>query len=155
MALVLFFVPEPAKGVAEMVRVVRPGGIVAAYLWDVPGGGFPLEPIMAEMRAMGLTPLLPPSPDASRMETLRGLWKDARLDAVAAKEIVVERSFPSFDDFWETSLLSASVGSGIKTMPPGDVERLKTRVRARLPADAAGRITCSAHANAIKGRVPK
>ncbi len=52
MALVLFFVPEPAKGVAEMARVVRPGGLVAAYLWDFGGGGFPSEPIQAEMRAV-------------------------------------------------------------------------------------------------------
>ena len=35
MALVIFFVPEPSKEFAEMVRVVRPGGLVAAYAWDV------------------------------------------------------------------------------------------------------------------------
>jgi ubiquinone/menaquinone biosynthesis C-methylase UbiE len=40
MALVLFFVPDPAAGVAEMRRAVRPGGLVAAYHWDVLGGGF-------------------------------------------------------------------------------------------------------------------
>jgi ubiquinone/menaquinone biosynthesis C-methylase UbiE len=34
MALVLFFVPDPAKGVAEMTRLVRPGGMVAAYAWE-------------------------------------------------------------------------------------------------------------------------
>src|SRR6185437_11932195 len=45
MALVLFFVPDPAKGVSEMVRVVRPGGIIAAYAWDMLGGGFPLAPL--------------------------------------------------------------------------------------------------------------
>ena len=45
MALVLFFVPNPAKGVAEMARVVKPGGTVAAYAWDMLGGGFPQEPI--------------------------------------------------------------------------------------------------------------
>jgi ubiquinone/menaquinone biosynthesis C-methylase UbiE len=44
MALVIFFVPDPGKGVAEMSRVVRPGGVVAAYAWDMFGGGFPLEP---------------------------------------------------------------------------------------------------------------
>jgi ubiquinone/menaquinone biosynthesis C-methylase UbiE len=44
MALVIFFVPDPAKGVAEMVRVVGPGGMVAAYAWDTMGGGFPQEP---------------------------------------------------------------------------------------------------------------
>lgn len=41
MSLVIFFVPEPARGVAEMARVVRPGGVVAAYVWDVMGGGLP------------------------------------------------------------------------------------------------------------------
>ena len=34
MALVIFFVPDPSQAVAEMVRVVVPGGIVAAYAWD-------------------------------------------------------------------------------------------------------------------------
>src|ERR1700675_1503690 len=77
MALVIFFVPDPAKGVAEMVRVVCPGGTVAAYAWDMLGGGFPLEPIRAEMRAMGVSLLTPPSADASRMEALRDLWTSA------------------------------------------------------------------------------
>ena len=49
MALVIFFVPEPARGVAEMVRVTRPGGSVSAYAWDVLGGGLPYEPIQVEM----------------------------------------------------------------------------------------------------------
>ena len=48
MPLVIFFVPEPAKGVAEMARVVCPGGIVCAYAWDMVGGGFPYEALRAE-----------------------------------------------------------------------------------------------------------
>src|SRR5213082_2827160 len=51
MALVIFFVPEPAKGVAEMVRVVAPGGTIATYAWDIEGGGRPTAPIDAELRA--------------------------------------------------------------------------------------------------------
>jgi ubiquinone/menaquinone biosynthesis C-methylase UbiE len=66
MALVIFFVPDPAKGVAEMTRVVRPGGVVAAYAWDILGGGFPLEPLRIELREMGLKPIDPPSVEASR-----------------------------------------------------------------------------------------
>ena len=44
MALVISFLPDPAKAVAEMARVVRPGGWVATYMWDIPGGGVPLLP---------------------------------------------------------------------------------------------------------------
>ena len=154
MALVLFFVPDPAKGVAEMMRVVCPGGTVANYVWDMLGGGVPLEPIQVEMRAMGVTPLLPPHSDASRMEALRDLWTDAGLDAIETREITVQRTFADFDDFWTTTLLGSSVGPTVAAMAPGDVELLKTRVRTRLPADATGRITYRARANAVKGRVP-
>jgi SAM-dependent methyltransferase len=154
MALVIFFVPEPAKGVAEMVRVVRPGGLVASYAWDMFGGGFPLEPIRLEMNALGLTLPAAPRSDASRMEALRGLWAGAGLAAVETREITVRRTFVDFDDFWTTGLMHASWRAIAVAMPPGDLDVLRSRVRAKLPADAAGRITCGARANAIKGRVP-
>ena len=103
---------------------------------------------------MGLTPVRPPSSGASRMDALRDLWTGAGLDAVETREITVQRTFADFDDFWTTSLLGASIGPTVAAMASGDVERLKTRVHERLPADAAGRITYSARANATKGRVP-
>ena len=155
MALVIFFVPEPAKGVAEMVRVVRPGSTVATYAWDMVGGGYPGEPIHAEMRAMGLKPLLPPSFGASRMEALRDLWTTVGLDAIETREITVLRTFADFDDFWATSLMSGNIGPIVAAISAGDAERLKTRVHARLPADEAGHITYAGRANAVKGCVPK
>ena len=54
MALVLVFVPDPAKGVSEMVRVVVPGGAVVTYMWDMLGGGFPLDPILPRYRQWAL-----------------------------------------------------------------------------------------------------
>lgn len=155
MALVLFFVPDPAKGVAEMKRVVCPGGTVASYVWDMYGGGVPLEPIQAEMRALGVTPLLPPRSDVSRTEALRDVWTGAGLEAVETREISVQRTFADFDDFWTTTLRGSSVGPTIAAMTSGDVELLKTQVRARLPSGPAGGITYGARANAVKGRVPK
>jgi len=154
MALVIFFVPDPAKGVAEMARVVGPGGTAATYAWDMLGGGYPGEPIHAEMRTMGLTPLLAPSPGASRIEALRELWTGAGLDAVETREIAVSRTFADFAEFWATSLTSGGIGPTVAALAPADAERLKAGVRARLPPDAAGRITCAGRANAVKGRVP-
>jgi len=154
MALVIFFVPDPAKGVAEMARVVRPGGTMTAYAWDLFGGGFPLEPIGAELRAMNIRPFLPPSPDASRTENLRALWTRAGATDVEMRVIKVERTFASFDEFWSVAMTS-NVRMVIDKMSATDAEHLKARVRERLPADSAGRITFGAHANAIKGRVAK
>ena len=155
MPLVIFFVPDPAKGVAEMVRVVCPAGIVTAYAWDILGGGLPYDALQAEMRALGATVLEPPSPGASGVDALRDLWTDAGLSAVETRTITVQRTFPDFDDFWTTILAGPSVRSGLSAMAPDHLARLRTRMRARLPADSMGQITYSARANAVKGRVPR
>lgn len=155
MALVIFFVPDPAKGVAEMVRVVRPGGTISAYAWDIPGGGLPSEPILSEMRAIGYKTVSPPSAAVSRIEALHDVWTKAGLEAVETREITVQRTFANFDEFWSINLLGPSVSAVVGGMTPADIERLKAAVRTRLPADSAGRITYGSRANAVKGRVPK
>lgn len=155
MALVIIFVPDPAKGIAEMARVVRPGGTVATYMWDMTGGGFPVDPVLVELRAMGFAPSRPPRMEASRMKALQDLWTGAGLEALETREIAVQRTFADFDDFWTTQLNFPSVGPVVATMAPADVETLKSRVRAALPADADGRITYGARAHAIKGYLPK
>lgn len=154
MALVIFFVPEPPKGVAEMVRVVRPGGLIAAYAWDFANGGFPYAPFQDEMRGIGVTPVMPTSVDASRMEVMQSLWRGAGLDAVETRQITVQQGFADFEEFWAVGLTAAPIRATVSTMTDADVELLKRKVRARLPADATGRIVCSGRVNAIKGRVP-
>jgi ubiquinone/menaquinone biosynthesis C-methylase UbiE len=154
MALVIFFVRDPAKGVAEMVRVIGPGGTVAAYAWDVAGGSRPTEPIALEMRPMGLEPPHPPSADAARLEVLQDLWTNAGLEAVVTRQIVVSRTFKDFEDFWTTTCLVPGLGPVVGGMSHSDAEQLKGRVRERLSPSADGSVIYAARANAVRGHLP-
>ncbi len=153
MALVIFFVPDPAKAVEEMARVVGPGATVAAYAWDMLRGGSPTDPLWEGLRTMGIKQIFPPSPEASRIETLRDLWINAGLEAVETREITVSRTFPDFDDFWMITR-SAAPALNAAVARVTDAERLTSQVRQRLSMDADGRVTYAARANAVKGRVP-
>src|ERR687889_298849 len=130
MPLVIFFVPDPARGVAEMARVVCPGGTVTAYAWDMVGGGFPYEALHDEMRGLGVAVPTPPSPDASRSDALRDLWTGAGLGSVETLEIAVRRTFADFDDYWATVLGGPSVGPQLAAMSPEELARLRARMRA-------------------------
>lgn len=153
MPLVIFFVSDPTRGVAEMTRVVRPGGSVSAYAWDMAGGGFPYEPLFAEMRALDMTVPMPPSPEASRLDVLRQLWSGAGLTDVDTTVITVSRTFADRDDYWATVNGSASVGTQLVALPAADAAQLRERLWARLQPDTAGRITCTGRAHAVRGRV--
>ncbi len=154
MALVIFFVPDPAKGVAEMARVVAPGGSVSAYAWDIVGGGFPFAAMQEEMGALGSKPVWPPSIEAARLDALRALWAGAGLVQVETREITVQRTFADFAAFWRIAQTGPGFAQRLAAMAAGDLALLQDRLRARLPADADGRITFAARANAIKGQVP-
>lgn len=153
MPLVIFFVPEPAKGVAEMVRTVRPGGLVTAYAWDMPGDGFPYAKLVNRMREIGLDVPKPPRPEASSLDALRALWTDAGLVDVDVSEIAVQRTFENFDDYWTTIQGAPSAGPLLRAMDDAGREELKTWLRQALPPDEAGKITYAARANAVRGRV--
>src|SRR5207248_3170727 len=115
-------------------------------------GGFPYEALQAEMRGLGVAVPVPPSLDASRTDAMRDLWTTAGLDGVETRQITVQRTFEDFDDYWTTIFGGPSVGPKLAAMASADLALLKTRMRARLPADATGCITYSARANAVKGR---
>jgi ubiquinone/menaquinone biosynthesis C-methylase UbiE len=153
MALVIFFVPDPARSVAEMKRVVRPGGLVCSYAWDILGGGFPNAPLGRVLKDMGMPAPLPPSVEAARMEALRTLWQEAGLIGIDTHEITVQRRFENFDDLWNTMTLSASMRARVAAMNAGQVQEARDRLRANL-GQPSGPITCAGRANAIRGFVP-
>ncbi len=155
MALALNLMPDPSKGVSEMVRVVRSGGTVSTYIWDLPGGGFPYEPIQTEMRAIGMAAPEPPRADTTVMAALVTLWEDTGLEAIQTRQISVKRNFSDFEDFWSASTGTGLLRPTITAMAREDLAQLQARVRTRLGALKDGPVSHEAHANAIQGRVSK
>ena len=153
MALVIFFVPDPARGVAEMARVTRPGGTVSAYAWDLPDGGFPYAVMQAGLAALGRTPLLPPQAGVASLAPLRAVWTGAGLQDVETRVITVERRFRDFADFWDTALLGPSMGPAFAKMTAEELATLRADVRQRL-GNPDGPVVCTARAHAVKGTVP-
>jgi hypothetical protein len=133
--------------------VVRRGGVVAAYHWDVSGGGFPLADIAAEMLELGVAPRAPPSVDASTIDASASLWQKAGLQQVRTCQITVQRTFESFDDYWKSAEPSKSLRPMFDVMDAERRELLKANVRRRLRA-SSGPISVSARANAVCGTKP-
>lgn len=150
MALVLFFVPDPAQGLSELLRVALPGGTVAAYHWDLAGGGFPLQPIVDAVHAEGFATQRPQSAWASTLTASVTLWRDAGLVDVQTRQIEVSRSFDSVDDYLRTAAGSSRLREILATLTPAAAKRVKERVRGQL-GGGHGPIVVSARANAVKG----
>jgi SAM-dependent methyltransferase len=154
MALVLFFLPEPEQGLRELVRVVRTGGTIAAYHWDIAGGGFPLEPIVAAVHAEGYQTHRPPSTWAASLEASENLWRRAGLVDVQTCQIRVRRGFDSFEDFWRTAYGSPRLRDLFDSISPAALQRLRDRVCDGLNAAQGAPLVVEARANAVKGRRP-
>jgi SAM-dependent methyltransferase len=153
MALAIAFVPDPAKGVAEMVRAVKPGGLAAAYMWDWPEG-FPYYALEQVTAGYGLPVVAPPSSEASLRHRMEELWHGAGLQDVASREITVERSFSDFDTLWAITLTGPRMSAALASMTPDVLRALRSGLRERLGAENGKPISLRARANAVKGWVP-
>jgi SAM-dependent methyltransferase len=136
---------------AVMALVLRPGGVVAAYHWDILGGGFPLADIGAEMKKLGVPPRLPPSVAASPLDACTALWREAGLQQVRSCQITVQRRFESFDDYWASAESSNTLRPMFEAMPAEQREGLRANVRRRLQAEGDAPLSVSARANAVSG----
>jgi SAM-dependent methyltransferase len=156
MALVITFLSDPLKAAREMARVVKPGGVVASYMWDIPGGGFPIRPLAAAMKSLGLAEPVRPNVEASRRDNMEAFWREAGLRAVETIVIRIRVAFADFDDFWESSTIPVGPsGKALAEMSPATREQLKARLREQLPIAADGSIAYESFANAVKGHVPE
>jgi SAM-dependent methyltransferase len=154
-SLVLNFLPDPARGAAEMRRVVRPGGVVAGYVWDYAGemqlmrrfwdAAAELDPAAAELdegRRMA----------ACNPADLDALFSGAGLEEVETRAIDVPTVFAGFDDYWSPFEGGQGPAPGYcVSLPPDRRAALRERLRETLPAAADGSISLVARAWAVRG----
>ncbi len=156
--LALNFLASPEAALAEAVRVVRPGGLVAAYVWDYAGGmaflrrfwdaAAAVDPAASALDEGRRFPLCRPGP-------LRALWAGAGLADVAVAPIEVPTVFTGFADLWEPFLSGQGPAPGyVATLTPAARDRLRAGLAATLPTRPDGSIPLSARAWAVWGRRP-
>ncbi|MFE5558079.1 class I SAM-dependent methyltransferase [Streptomyces sp. NPDC056544] len=154
--LTLNFLAPPAAAVAEMVRTVRAGGLVAAYVWDYAGGmdllrlfwgaAVAADPSAAALDERRRFPLCRP-------DALGALWTQAGLGEVSVAPIEVPTVFADFADLWEPFLTGQGPAPGyLATLSAADRERVRDALRAVLPCGPGGSVALTARAWAVRGR---
>jgi hypothetical protein len=110
---------------------------VAAYVWDMEGGGFPYQSVNETLAAVGRAIPMPPSIGSSRLEALSDLWVTAGLGDTYTRVITVERTYTDFDDLWNTVLGGPSAGQVLGAMSEEERTRFLELLRARLQPSGA------------------
>jgi SAM-dependent methyltransferase len=157
--LVLNFVPQPARALAEMCRVVKPGALVAAYVWDYSGrmdlmrhfwdAAAALDPAAIELDEGRRFPLCQPGP-------LAELFSAGGLLGVDVRAIDVPTTFRDFDDFWSPFLGGQGPAPGYAmSLDESRRGRLREQLRARLPAMPDSSIPLLARAWSVRGSTPR
>lgn len=153
--LVLNFLPEPHRAIAEMARVVKPGGTVAAYVWDYAGevqfmrhfwdAAVALDPAAQALDEGRRFPLCHPEP-------LAALFQAAGLDAVEVRPIDIATHFRDFDDYWTPFLGGQGPApTYLNSLSEARRAALREHIRAALPFAQDGSIPLVARAWAVRG----
>jgi ubiquinone/menaquinone biosynthesis C-methylase UbiE len=154
-ALVINFIPDRPRAIAEMKRVARADGIIAGYVWDFAGVRGVGWPLIRGMRQAGIEPPVTPGTESSTRDALHALFSQAGLQKVETREIEVTRSYPDFEDYWTSQTPKFSPnGRMIAALSEADRSRLKDATRGIAPTGPDGRISYPAWAHAVKARAP-
>jgi SAM-dependent methyltransferase len=151
-ALVLHFIPDRAKAFAEMKRVVRPGGMVAAYTWErsATSDFAPYAPMLHGLDAIGVEPMRSPTVPEQQVEGLRRTAEVAGLANIALTHIEATQSFQDFDEYWNVQTLTVSpVGKTIAKLDDTQRARLRETMQSLVPIAGDGSISYSARAVAF------
>jgi SAM-dependent methyltransferase len=151
--LVVNFLPDARAGVAEMHRLVRAGGVVAACTWDYSDGMRMLRTFWDAALALD-----PEAPDEGRTmryqdpDELAALWWESELEEVETAPLEVQADYADFDDFWQPFLSGAAPGGAYcASLEPDHQAALREESRRRL-GDPEGPFRLSARAWAVRGR---
>lgn len=132
--LVVHFMSDPVAGLAEMGRVVRPGGTVAACAWDSADDGSPIGPFWLAAQDAGLDPPGVSGRPGTHPGELARMATDAGLRDVADGAIEVTVRMPTFEAWWEPMTLGVGpAGDFIAQLTPEQRDRLRDACRRRLP----------------------
>jgi SAM-dependent methyltransferase len=132
--LVVHFMTDPVAGLRELGRVARPGGLVAASVWDHTTGTGPLSPFWSAAR--DVDPSAPGEADlaGSREGHLAELAEAAGLDEVRSTSLTIRVAFPSFDEWWAPYLLGVgTTGDYLSTLDEEQRQAIEQRCREVLP----------------------
>jgi SAM-dependent methyltransferase len=155
--LVLNFIPDRPRALAEMRRVARPGGAIGFYVWDYAGGGVEFMRAFWDAAA-ALDPAARELGEDRRFSfcTADGLTElavAAGLSDVECIAIEIATPFRDFDDFWQPFTLGAGPAPGYCMSLAAEArQRLQERLRADLPRGEEDTIPLKARAWAIKAR---
>jgi SAM-dependent methyltransferase len=153
-SLVVAWMSDADQGIGEMARVTKPGGTVAAAMWDLAGGG--MQMLSHFWRAAReIDPSIPDDePRAGVREgDLVELFGRAGLQGVGGGTLETSVDYTDFDDYWEPFTGSAGrpTGAFYASLDDAGKATLRDSVRASLPE---GPFTLRARAWLALGTVP-
>jgi SAM-dependent methyltransferase len=133
--LVVHFMRDPVAGLTEMARVARPGGVVAASVWDHAGGGSPLAVFWRGVLAVDPTARDESGLAGASPGELALLFERAGMTGATSTALSTSVVHPSFEDWWEPYTLGVGpAGDYVARLEPAGQEALRERCRAMLPA---------------------
>ena len=133
--LVVHFMADPREGLSEMVRVIRPGGVVAACVWNHAGGQAPLSLFWDVARELDPEVEDESQRAGAREGDLSRLFHAAGLREIEETVLTVSLEHPSFDDWWEPFTLGVGpAGSYTAALDATQQAQLRERCRETLPA---------------------
>jgi ubiquinone/menaquinone biosynthesis C-methylase UbiE len=156
-ALVINFIPDRAKALAEMRRVLSPGGIVAAYLWDrsPAADASPHAPMEHGLHRIGAEILRPPIAPESTPDGAQAALERAGFTEISINGIEANQTYRDFDDYWQAQTMPfAPVGKSVAALTDAKRTELRETMHSILPPAADGSISHSARALAFKARKP-